>query len=114
MIVTSGAVVFNWKVTGSFGAGHQITIPKRLHKGMREYGLDGADYQIIYPKGEVCTATMNHGRHDQPGEFYQLSVSRTTQMRPDYLKYEDDLIVMLVRTRRQNYAILEYGSHKKV
>jgi len=51
---------------------------------------------------------MTHGRPGKCREYYQLAVPRRYQRLPDYLKINEDLIVLLVRFYGVNYAILEY------
>jgi len=108
------SIAFIWCVTPSFVRGsHQITIPKICHDKLRETKLDKETYIIVYPKGEILTAKMYHGRPGGYREYYQLTVPKRYQRLPDYIQ-EDELFVILIRYFRVSYAILEYIKKPKI
>lgn len=102
-------ITFQFYVPQSFlDYSHPITIPKRYQDELRKTKLDQRKYIIVYPRGETLTANMTHGRPGRYGEYYQLATPKSYQKLPDYLKINDELLVLLVRFGEVNYAILEY------
>lgn len=103
------AIAFTFSVNSSFlRSSHPITIPKIHLDKLLKTKLDEETYIIIYPKGETLAAKMYHYRPHQHREYYQLTVPKRSQRLPDYLQIHDRLLVVLVRSYRVNYAILEY------
>ena len=51
---------------------------------------------------------MQHGRPGESKEYYQLTVPKRNQTRPEYIKEGDKLIVVLTRPYGKNLAILEF------
>jgi hypothetical protein len=100
--------VFRFRVNQSFlRYSHPITIPERLQSDLKESRLDGRDYRIVYPKGESLAATMYCGTTGGH-KYYQLKVPSQDRVRPDYLRIDDILMVVLVRFHGVSYALLEY------
>lgn len=103
--------IFEFAVNHSFleGAGHPITIPKSQlpYQQLEAAGLDHKHVTAIFPRDERFAAEICHDDVTY-GDHYQLRFSDSKRDLPSYLKLDDHLVVMLVKTAMQSYAVIEY------
>jgi hypothetical protein len=102
---------FEFTVNESFleGSGHPITIPKGQlpYRVLGAVGLDLRRITVILPQGERFDAEICHGEAGY-GEYYQLRFNGDNRSLPEYLKLNDQLIVLLAKASGRSYAIVEY------
>lgn len=101
--------IFEFAVNHSFleGTGHPVTIPKSQLpcQQLEAAGLDHKHVTAIFPRDERFPAEICRG---DVSDHYQLRFSDSKRDLPSYLKLDDHLVVMLVKTAMQSYAVIEY------
>jgi hypothetical protein len=87
---------------------HPITVPKNQidYRKLVNAGLDSGNFTIVFPRGEKVRGHMYFGRAGF-GQYYQLRIY-TEESIPEYLKKDDNVLVILVKDVLSKYAIIEY------
>ena len=106
-------VCFTFRMNQSFlYSGHQLQIPRRQvnYDDLRALSLNHQDIQVVLPHGERYRGWLYHHGLNQHLEYYQLHLSDRHVKFPDYLKLDERLVLVLLRTNGKSLALIEYLS----
>lgn len=99
--------IFEFTVNESFleDSGHPITIPPSQlpYQQLESVGLNHKHVTVVLPQEERFQAEICRRE-----AAYQLRFNGNNCSLPSYLKLNDHLLVMLVKTAVQSYAVIEY------
>lgn len=104
-------LTFHFRVNDSFLSyqNHPLTVPRSEvdYAAVASEGIDQGVLTVIFPHGERREARL-YGGEAGYGDYYQIRFQGADRQIPSYLELNTDLIVILMRFRGCNYAIMEF------